>query len=173
MSSDTQPHLAGGWVFFYRGRSLGHEPNRQDPRFRWRRRRTRAGQTRECHRVGAIFLNTPIGIIDDSGAKLATVEMSVPGWVCVQKAKWYFLIGSPFDGSWLVFRKTRIVGPLILMLDGAIDWVEPSVRSVIVPEAEDPYGPTVSVTRVSGVIPGLLANRGPRLAPAPRLRAKT
>ena len=65
------------------------------------------------HRVGAIFLNTPIGIIDDSGAKLATVEMSVPGWVWVQNAKRYFWSGSPFEGNWLGLQEHAD--------DGAVD----------------------------------------------------
>jgi hypothetical protein len=41
-------------------------------------------------RVAETDLSTPIGIIDDSGAKLATFEILLPGSICVQKAKRYF-----------------------------------------------------------------------------------
>ena len=40
--------------------------------------------------VAETDLSTPIEIIDDSGAKLATVEILLPDCVCVQKVKRYF-----------------------------------------------------------------------------------
>ena len=43
-----------------------------------------------CQCVAETDLNTPIGIIDVCGAKLATVVILLPGWVWVQKAKRYF-----------------------------------------------------------------------------------
>src|SRR5271157_1864015 len=43
-----------------------------------------------CQRVAETDLCTPSGIIDDSGAKLPTVVILLPGCVWVQKAKRYF-----------------------------------------------------------------------------------
>ena len=126
------------------------------------------------HRVGATFLSTPIGIIDDSGAKLATVEMSLPGCVWVQNAKRYFWSGSPFEGNWLVVQEDADdrAADLDARRGDRLGRVVGQVGDG--PRGRGPVGADRERDQGVGRDPGPARRRSaPASRPAPRLKANT
>ncbi len=65
--------------------------------------------------VAETDLSTPIGIIDDSGTKLATVKIVLPGCVCVQKT-YRAAVGGALTARELWWRRIWFLPLFVFML---------------------------------------------------------